>query len=205
VKHENLELAAVVLAGGASLRMGRPKALLEYEGETFLDRLVRLFSTRCRVVCAVLGHDADRIARGLAQAATPVLVLNPRPERGQLSSLQCGLRALPPAISAAFFHPVDIPGVSDNTIGRLARAWAEAPAGTLVVQPAHGGHKGHPVLVAPLVISELLALPADASAREVLQRRAARTLTVEVPDPHIRQDTDTPEEYQRLRGRESGI
>jgi molybdenum cofactor cytidylyltransferase len=204
VKPENFELAAVVLAGGASARMGRPKALLEYQGETFLDRLVRLFSTHCRFVCAVLGHDAEQIARGMAQAAAPVLVLNPQPERGQLSSLQCGLRALPPTISAAFFHPVDIPGVSESTITRLAEAWAAAPTRTLVLQPAHGGQKGHPVLVAPVVIAELLALPADASAREILQQRAAQTLTVEVPDPLIRLDTDTPEEYQRLRHRERG-
>jgi molybdenum cofactor cytidylyltransferase len=203
VKPENSELAAVVLAGGASSRMGRPKALLEYGGETFLDRLVRLFSARCRFVCAVLGHDAEQIARGLAQVVKPVLVLNPRPDRGQLSSLQCGLRALPPGISAAFFHPVDIPGVSDSTIERLAGVWAESPAGILVVQPAHNGHKGHPVLVAPAVIAELLTLPAEASAREVLQRRAAQTLTVGVPDPHIRRDTDTPEEYQRLRKEET--
>lgn len=203
MKSENCELAAVVLAGGASSRMGRPKALLDYRGETFLDRLVRLFSAHCRFVCAVLGHDAEQIARGMAQAAAPVLVLNPLPERGQLSSLQCGLRVLPPSVSAAFFHPVDIPGVSEATIARLVEAWASAPPGTLVLQPAHGGHKGHPVMVAPAVISELLTLPAEASAREVLQRRAGQTLTVEVPDPLVRQDTDTPEEYQRLRAGET--
>ncbi|MBE7543913.1 MAG: nucleotidyltransferase family protein [Bryobacteraceae bacterium] len=203
MKPENFDLAAVVLAGGASSRMGRPKALLEYQGETFLDRLVRLFSAHCSYVCAVLGYDAEQIARGMTQATAPVLVLNPHPERGQLSSLQCGLRSLPPAISAAFFHPVDIPGVSESTIARLAEEWTAAPTGTLVLQPAHDGQKGHPVLVARAVISELLTLPAGTTAREVLHRRAAQTLTVEVTDPRIRQDTDTPEEYQRLRAGES--
>ena len=198
-----LELAAILLAGGASTRMGRPKALLDYQGEAFVDRLIRLFSLHCERVHVVLGHNAATIAAGMLHPNSASLILNPRPERGQLSSLQCGLRVLPRTVSAVFFHPVDIPGISGETIGQLANAWNQSPEGTRIVQPAFAGRKGHPVLLAPDVISELLALPPESSAREVIQAQPSRILTVQVSEEEILRDTDTPEDYLRLTGRDA--
>ncbi len=194
------EFAAVLLAGGASTRMGAPKPLLQFEGETFLDRLVRLFSPHCHRVIAVLGYQAETVARGLQRPGVPVLVLNPKPECGQLSSLQTGLRALSARPTAVFFHPVDIPAIQEETIIRLCAAWETAPAGTLVLQPRHRGRKGHPVLLAATLIPELLALPPEGSARDVLRRHVERTIDVDVEDPGILRDADTPEDYRRLTG-----
>ncbi|HXF27317.1 MAG TPA: NTP transferase domain-containing protein, partial [Bryobacteraceae bacterium] len=81
-------ICGLILAAGASRRMGTSKALLTVGGETFLDRLIGLLSVVCEPVIVVTGHDA-------LQAKDGMFVTNPEPERGMLSSLQCGLRAVP--------------------------------------------------------------------------------------------------------------
>ena len=75
-----MKIAALILAAGASSRMGAPKALLAFEGETFLQRLRRMFAAHCEPVLVV----------GSPSSTFPVDVVNPLPERGMLSSLQQG-------------------------------------------------------------------------------------------------------------------
>src|SRR5262250_1941530 len=100
--------------------MGRPKPLLEIEGETFLDRLILRFTGICRPVIVVLGYAASRVRARIAHGELAEFVLNPEPERGMLSSLQCGLRNIPPEIEAVLFTPVDLPGIQRSTIEKLA-------------------------------------------------------------------------------------
>ena len=84
--------AGLILAAGESRRMGSPKALLRYRGQTFLDTLISLFAARCSPVIVVLGANADEIRRGLSCSAE--FVINPDYRTGQTSSMQCGLRAV---------------------------------------------------------------------------------------------------------------
>lgn len=190
------QAAAVLLAAGASTRMGRPKPLLDFRGETFLDRQIALFAAVCQPVIAVLGHSAAQIAAGLARADRATLVLNSRPERGQLSSLQCGLRALPPS-AAVFFLPVDSPGVLPGTLRRLLDALQSSPEKELVI-PTHAGRRGHPVLVRGALIPEFLALDSTATARDVVHAHRASTLYLDVDDPAIHLDIDDPAAYEAL-------
>ena len=97
-----MKLGGIILSGGASRRMGTPKALLLIENETFLDRMIRLFSEVCDPVIVVLGHNAEQIRSEIQRASQVSFVVNPDPERGMLSSLQCGLEALPAAADAAW-------------------------------------------------------------------------------------------------------
>ena len=87
-------IAGIILAAGASTRMGSPKALLDYRGETFVERLVRLFSRVCDPVIVALGNHPEPIRARIEGCAE--VVINPDPDRGQLSSLQTALAALPP-------------------------------------------------------------------------------------------------------------
>lgn len=194
---DSLNIAAVLLAAGASSRMGRPKPLLEFGGETLLDRQIALYAARCRPVACVLGHGAAQIAAGLRRAGEAVLVLNPRPERGQLSSLQCGLRALP-SCQAVFFLPADSPGVLPSTLERLGEAWAGRSPRPAFVIPRWGGRHGHPVLMNGALIPEMLALPESASARELVHARRGESLYVDVDDSRIRIDLDTPADFEAL-------
>jgi molybdenum cofactor cytidylyltransferase len=166
--------------------MGRPKAALEYRGETFLGRLVRIFGIYCEDVIVVDSNPGE--VRG---ART---VLNPDPSRGMLSSLQCGMAAVGEA-AAVCFTPVDYPAVSESTIAELVRGWA----GEAVRIPRCEGRRGHPVVVARRLLAEFLALPTSAQARDVIQRYADEAVYVDVDDPGILRDVDTPAEYEQLR------
>ena len=116
-------VAAILLAAGNSMRMGSPKPLLEWRGETFLARQIRLYQAASCAVHIVLGRDAETIASACPSAQTGVLLLNPEPDRGMLSSLKIALAALPAATPAALFTPVDNPGVSLETLRSMLRLW----------------------------------------------------------------------------------
>ena len=189
-------IAGIILAAGASRRMGSPKALLEFQGETFLDRLIGNLSEVCAETIVVLGYHADLIHGRLTRSAR--FVVNPAPERGQLTSLQCGLAAVSPESNGVLFTPMDYPAVRPDTIRRIADAFARRDTATVLVIPRFNGRRGHPVLAAATLIPEFLALPETAAARDVVRRHGANIHYIEVDDPGIVADIDTPEDYRRL-------
>ena len=85
-------IAGIILSGGASRRMGTPKALLRFQNETFLDRLIRVFSAACDPIIVVVGEHADAIRSGIERGRDVLFAVNPDPDRGMLSSLQRGRR-----------------------------------------------------------------------------------------------------------------
>jgi molybdenum cofactor cytidylyltransferase len=173
--------------------MGTPKALLTFAGETFLDRLIGIFEPVCSKVVVVLGHSGDTIRAGLSRTAE--FAVNPDPERGQLSSLQCGFHALHQDHGAVFFTPVDYPGIRPETVAAIQSAMK---VGDAAVVPAYRGRHGHPVLIAPQLVSEFLDLGISATARDVMHRHTERTRYIEVDDPGILLDVDDPEAYRAL-------
>lgn len=190
-------IAGIILAAGRSSRMGSPKALLEYRGETFVNRLVRVLSGACDRVIVVLGYHAEAIGTRVEGAT---IVVNPDPSRGQLSSLQTGLRAAPEDAEAVLFTPVDSPSVEPATIARVVDAFRSRDDNTLLVIPRFQGKRGHPVCAAREVIAELLALPATSRAKEVVNRHEARTAYINVDDPGVLADIDDPAAYRSLTG-----
>lgn len=186
-----MNVAAVVLAAGASSRMGGfPKALLDYEGETFVSRLVRILGAHCGPVVVVLGHSADLIRPAIPAGA--VIVRNADPSRGMLSSLQCGLEASRNA-DFVLFTPVDYPAIQESTVRQLCEAEGQ------IVFPRDTGKRGHPVRVSRAVADELLALPDGAEARDIIRARTGLHRYVEVNDPGVHLDVDDPDAYAALR------
>ena len=189
-------IAGIILAAGASSRMGSPKALLEYRGETFIGRLVRLLSKVCEPVIVVLGYHAAAIGPGINGQA--IIVINPAPERGQLSSLQTALCALPADAEGFLFAPVDSPAVAPETIERLVGEFRRRDPAMLLVIPRYRGKRGHPVFAARTIAGEILALPGAGQARDVIHHRIAETVYIDVDDPGILIDVDDPEGYRLL-------
>jgi molybdenum cofactor cytidylyltransferase len=185
--------AGLILAAGESRRMGSPKALLMYRGATFLDRLAGLLAVRCRPVLVVLGAAADQIRAGAACSAT--FVLNADYARGQTSSMQCGLRAVPADAEGVLFTLVDHPAVAAQTIDALL----SGPPALLRV-PRYRGRRGHPVWFSRELIAEFLRLPEGGSARDVVGSHAAETKFLDLDDPGIAGDIDDPEAYRNLVG-----
>jgi CTP:molybdopterin cytidylyltransferase MocA len=187
-----VRIAGIILAAGESRRMGRTKALLDWRGVTVLEHMTALLGEVAEPVIAVLGYNAEEI-RGLGVRAT--LVVNPNPERGMLSSLQSGLGAVPPDAGAVLFTPVDYPAVSPATIRALAAAAGTAP----LAIPVFEGRRGHPVLIARPLMEELLALPQQARASDVIRRHLHRAILIDLDDRGAVEDVDDPASYERLR------
>jgi molybdenum cofactor cytidylyltransferase len=190
--------AGLILSAGESRRMGVPKALLRYRDETFVDRLIGLFAARCSPVIVVLGAGAGRIRAGAARQA--VFVCNPDYARGQITSMQCGLRAVPAAADGVLFTLVDHPAVAPATLDAVLGGGAGNGPAPLVRVPRHQGHRGHPIWFSRALIPEFLALPDDAAARDVVRAHAAETGYLDLDDPGILADIDDPEAYRRLTG-----
>jgi molybdenum cofactor cytidylyltransferase len=150
-------------------------------------------------VIVVLGFHAEAL-RGQVPAKARI-VINPDPSRGQLSSLQTGLAALPAETDGFAFIPVDSPAVAAETVATLARAFEQRDSSTLFVIPRQSGKRGHPVFAARSIAVELLALPPTAEAREIVHAHVDRTEYVDVEDAGIFADVDDPEAYRRLKER----
>jgi molybdenum cofactor cytidylyltransferase len=189
--------AGLILAAGESRRMGSPKALLDYRGSTFLDALIGLFGARCSPVIVVLGAAAEEIRAGVRLPAA--FVFNPDYARGQITSMQCGLRAVPPEAEGVLFTLVDHPAVAPATIDALLTLSRRKPAPLLRV-PRYRGRRGHPVWIARELIPEFLALPDDGAARDVVRRHAGETVFLDLDDPGIVADIDDPAAYRSLLG-----
>jgi CTP:molybdopterin cytidylyltransferase MocA len=176
----------LVLAGGASRRMGRPKALLTLDDETFVAGLVRrLRAAGCaRVVVAAGAHAAH-----IAPHAPTVEVSDWR--RGMRATLAAGLRALPPG--PVLLTHCDRPCVAPATLAALAAQPDDAPW-----VPTFRDAPGHPVRL-PAWLRPRLLRPDDVPLRAVLARAGARRLPVR--DPDILLNVNTPAAYGDLRGR----
>ena len=187
-----MSYAGLILAAGESSRMGSAKALLEFRGETFLDRLIRCFSAYCSPVIVVLGHEPEVIRAGVRSAGNAMFVLNADYSRGQFSSMQCGLRAAPEDTEGILFTPVDHPNIEPATVRQLIAA------GAPIAIPQYLGRHGHPVLFSRALIPEFLALGPDSQARQVLHGHASEIQYLDVADPGILDDIDDPDAYHRL-------
>ena len=195
------KIAGVILSGGASRRMGTPKALLQFRDETFLDRLIRVFSSVCSPVIVVVGEHGDQIRSGIERSSEALFAVNPDPERGMLSSLQCGLALVPPDAAAAMFLPVDHPHIALDTVRTVAERFAHDRAPVTV--PTYAGEHGHPVCIARALVDELLALPVTAKASDVIHRHVPETSYVEVLDQAVVTDIDDPGAYAGLLAQHS--
>ena len=159
-------LAAVILSGGASRRMGSPKALVTYQGTPFLEHLLSVTRhSAIGVRRVVLGPDADSISARI-DLAPDEIVINQEWEKGQLSSIQAAVRTLTPGTAGMLLCPVDHPLVSSALIGHLIDTFLEYKAPVIV--PTYEGRRGHPVIFSSAVYDELLNAPLDIGARAVV-------------------------------------
>ena len=191
--------AGVVLAAGASERMGRPKALLDFRGRPFVVRILEALEAldiKSRVV--VLGPDAARVRPALATHEC-VIVENPDLAGGAIGSLRAALAALEPIRpSGIVAWPVDLPHVRVATLERLLEAHRRSGAPAIV--PSFAERRGHPVIWDQALLSELATSAAAArhGAQAVLAAHERDLVTVAVDDPAVIDDLNTPEDYERL-------
>jgi molybdenum cofactor cytidylyltransferase len=197
-----VKIAGMIFAAGESTRMGRDKALLDFQGSTFLNRLIALFLPRVDPLVVVLGHHAASIRKTISadpsHPARVQVVINEQYKQGMLSSFQAGIRALPTEVSAALFTLVDHPAVRASTLDQLLETFERRQP--LLVIPRHQEQRGHPVVAARVILEEILALPAGSSPKNVIRAHRAETSFVDIDDPGVVTDVDSPGEYEELQG-----
>lgn len=196
--------AAIILAAGASQRMGYPKALLPYRGRPFLAGILdAAYAAGFETRVVVLGYYADKIRENIDLTDVVVTASDDLPA-GPIGSIRAGLKALEShPVEAALVWPVDRPHVQVATIAALLDAYRQTHQP--VVVPAFRGRRGHPVLFGRAVFAELAAAPAGEGARAVVRRDRARVIEVPVSDSAVLEDLNTPEDYKGLLRREDQV
>ena len=191
----------IVLSGGRSSRMGRPKALLPAgrDGRTFLDRITQTFlDAGVEQIVVVLGADAA-VIRDHVTASRVTFVDNPDFERGQLTSLWTGLRHVDRSkVSGVLVTLVDVPLVSTETVRAILAAHTTAEPD--IVRPVSNGRHGHPVIFHQRLFEELEAADPSHGAKAVVRARAANIVEVPVDDEGAFTDIDTTEDYEKWIG-----
>jgi molybdenum cofactor cytidylyltransferase len=196
--------AAIILAAGASQRMGYPKALMPYRGRSFLTGILEASlaaGVELRVV--VLGYYAGKIQSEIDLSGV-IVTMNEDLDSGPIGSIRAGIRALAlHSVQAALVWPVDRPHVPVATVTALLDAFRGSHQP--IVVPAFEGRRGHPVLFARSVFDELLDAPNDQGARHVVRRDPMRVATVETGDSSVLEDFNTPDDYKELLRREDKV
>lgn len=197
------KLCAVILAAGASSRMGREKALLPWppgsEDSSLLSAAIFALKPFADAVIVVTGSNAERLAP-LIDGAGAVMARNLAPERGQFSSMQTGLQAaVERGYEAAMITPVDCPPLSAASLEKLCAAFEQARVrGIWAVAPEHNGRQGHPLVAGRELMGALLSAPVSSNAREVRQAHEGKLEHVAVAEPLLSVDVNTPEQYSAL-------
>ena len=194
-------IVAVILSAGESSRMGRAKALLPIEGQTFIERIVgALKQTPVGKVIVVLGHNAEEMRARIEHLPVEILI-NPDYQLGQLSSLQIAVRYLQAEreCDGLLVHLVDHPYIDPNLVAVMLRRFSETKS--LIVVPRHQGKRGHPVLFSRALFAELLNAPMGEGAKAVVNAHRDETLEIDTEVIGITLDIDTPELYrQHVKG-----
>lgn len=195
-------LSAVILAAGDSARMGRPKALLQWRGKPFIEHVcdaLRRAGVEDRVV--VLGRDSHEILAGWTPAGEKVTV-NPKPEHGQLSSLRAGLLDASGTAEGYLVCLADQPTVDPETYKKIIDRWLADKECLVIPRTFRAADaklkRGHPILIPAAHRALCFEGPLEKGLHWVTHHPAVKVSDLEVKDPGIILDFDTPEDYAAL-------
>ena len=191
-------VAGVVLAAGASTRMGRNKLLFDLGGETVVRRAVRTaLGAGLDPLIVVLGHEADAVRAALTSLPCQFIV-NPRHGEGMNSSVSAGIAALPPGVAAGVVLLADMPFVSAAMIAAVVERYRTGDA--LLVLSEYDGVQAPPTLFDRSLFAELAGPEGKGCGKHVRRRHPAEASVVAWPAAALA-DLDVPDDYERAKAR----
>ena len=192
-------VAAVLLAAGASRRFGGPKMLAAVGGEPLVRRAARAYvEAGCAEVAVVVAPAADEVAAALDGLGV-LVVVNPRPEEGMLSSAQSGLSALSAGCGRIALSPADLPDVTAPVLRRVLAALPPPSAGGVAV-PTSDGKRGHPLVVAASLVPRLLSWESDRRLSDLLREEDVPVVELPGFGPEVLRDVDVPADLAATPG-----
>ena len=191
------KIGVVILAAGASTRLGKPKQLLRYHGKSLLQNAIdAAVSSAANTVLIVLGANADEITNEIDRSGISIII-NTEWNEGMASSVTIGLNELlfiSPSIEAAIFMVCDQPHISSQLINGLINVHRQT--GKPIVTCNYGDTIGPPALFHRTLFNEIMQLKGDVGARMIIQQHSDEVATVLFPEGKI--DIDTIDDYEAL-------
>lgn len=190
-------VAGILLAAGASTRMGKPKQLLPIDGETLLDRMLdQALRSDLDEVVLILGHQAEEIRAVLGKALRhPKLkvIENHQYRKGISSSIIAGLLQVEESYDNVMILLGDMPHIDSELINLLLRQFLDSrmPIGAIKIK----ARRSHPVIFSRKLYHELRKLRGDVGARALFRKYSDRVCLVEPEEFYDHRDIDTPKDY----------
>jgi molybdenum cofactor cytidylyltransferase len=193
------DTAGIILAAGASTRLGRPKQLVLLDGQPLLERVINAaLESNLDHIVLVLGSHAAEIKRALGSILDHnklSILVNPNYHTGMAGSLKMGIRQIKNVYGAAMIILADHPNVDSGLINHLlARFQATDKA---ICVPTFKGRRGHPVCLSQKFYADIRSLTGDIGAREILRDHPDQLLTVELDSDRAFMDIDTKSDLER--------
>lgn len=189
-------ITAIILAAGESKRMGQPKMLLPWGNGTVLSHVLSVFTNSgLEEILVVTGGAKEAVERSIAGLGVRVVYNRDFASGEMLSSIQCGIRALTRQTQGALIGLGDQPQVREGSVRMVCEAFKETKSN--IVVPSYRMRRGHPWLVARPLWEELLSMESPQSPRDFLNAHQGGIHYVNVDDPNVLADLDTPEEYRK--------
>ena len=190
-------VAGLLLAAGASIRMGKPKQLLTLGGRYLLDRILKeTLNSELDIVHLVLGHRSGEIKAALkTDLHHPKLriVENRRYAEGISTSIVAGLQGVEEPCDHLMIILADMPHITSSIINQLLRRYTSSrlPLGAITIK----NRRSHPVIIGKSLFPELLKLTGDTGAKGLFLKYADHVCLVEPEGHYDNMDIDTPEDY----------
>jgi molybdenum cofactor cytidylyltransferase len=179
----------IVLAAGASTRLGTPKQLLCYRGETLLRRTVETaLSVQVHAVRVVLGYASEKMKFEISDFPVE-LIINPQWQQGISTSIRSGIESLDPTVEAAIIVVCDQPNVTSSILIKLIEMYTSSRA--RIVTCRYSGTVGVPTLYDRQLFPDLIALSGDHGAKPIIERYASERVEIDFPGGEIDIDTVT--------------
>jgi molybdenum cofactor cytidylyltransferase len=193
-----MPVAAIILAAGESRRLGQPKQLLAYRGQTLLERAIRLANEAgASPVLVVLGANFATISSAI-QSSDAIPVHNDRWRQGIASSIEAGVRALSvcaPEAEGVLLMGCDQPRLSVDHLHALITAFTDQSAAAIAAS-SYGGVQAVPAVFPRATFAELSALRGDRGARPVIENPPCPVVAMEFQGGEV--DIDSPEDLAQL-------
>lgn len=193
---KNTNIAAIILSGGYSSRMGSFKPLLKFGEKSAIELLVDTYkSAGISNIIIVTGYKGSEVAEKLRDSGI-TCIQNENYAQGMFTSVIKGIKALDTDIAAFFIHPVDIPLVKKHTIEVLKNKYLQSDQG--IIYPEFCARKGHPPLIDCKYQKAILSSDGEGGLKKILEKYSSDSVTVAVYDRAILMDMDTQADYERL-------